>query len=34
MPRRVDHVLHDILEAIERIEEITSGRTLQEFGGS
>jgi uncharacterized protein with HEPN domain len=31
MPRRVDHVLHDILEAIERIEEITHGRTLQEF---
>ncbi len=31
MPRRVDHVLHDILQAIERIEEVTHGRTLAEF---
>ena len=31
MPRRVDHVLHDILEAIERVEEITRGKTLAEF---
>lgn len=31
MPRRVDHVLHDILEAIERVEEITHSRTLAEF---
>ena len=31
MPRRVDHVLHDILEAIERVEEITRGKSLPEF---
>jgi len=31
MPRRVDHVLRDILEAIERVEEITRGKTLAEF---
>jgi uncharacterized protein with HEPN domain len=34
MPRRVDHVLHDILEAIERVDEITHGKTLQEFTAS
>jgi uncharacterized protein with HEPN domain len=34
MPRRVDHVLHDILQAIERIEEVTRGKTLAEFEGS
>jgi len=34
MPRRVDHVLHDILEAIERIEEVTQGKTLQQFAAS
>lgn len=34
MPRRVDHVLHDILEAIERVEEITRGKTLREFEAS
>ena len=34
MPRRVDHVLHDILEAIERVEEITRGKTLEEFEAS
>jgi uncharacterized protein with HEPN domain len=34
MPRRVDHVLHDILEAIERVEEITRGKTLREFESS
>jgi uncharacterized protein with HEPN domain len=34
MPRRVDHVLHDILEAIERIEAITKGKTLQEFSAN
>jgi uncharacterized protein with HEPN domain len=31
MPRRVDHVLHDILEAIERVEDVTRGKTLPEF---
>jgi uncharacterized protein with HEPN domain len=34
MPRRVDHVLHDILEAIGRIEDITRGKTLEEFEAS
>lgn len=34
MPRRVDHVLHDILETIERIEEVTHRKTLQEFEAS
>jgi len=34
MPRRVDHVLHDILEAIERVEEVTRGKTLAEFESS
>lgn len=34
MPRRVDHVLHDILEAITRIEEVTQGKTLGEFEAS
>ena len=28
MPSRVDHVLHDILEAIERVDEVTHGKTL------
>jgi uncharacterized protein with HEPN domain len=31
MPRKVGHVLHDILEAIERVEEITQGKTLADF---
>ena len=31
MARRVDHVLHDILEAIERVEQITRGKTLAVF---
>lgn len=34
MARRVDHVLHDILEAIGRVEEITRGKTLDEFEAS
>jgi uncharacterized protein with HEPN domain len=34
MPRRVDHVLHDILQAIERVEEVTRGKTLSEFEAS
>jgi uncharacterized protein with HEPN domain len=34
MPRRVDHVLHDILEAIGRVEEVTHGKTLAEFEAS
>ena len=31
MTRTVDHVLHDILEAIDRVEQITSGKTLEDF---
>jgi len=31
MPRKVGHVIHDILEAIERVEEITRGKTLPDF---
>ncbi|MGH8639236.1 MAG: HepT-like ribonuclease domain-containing protein, partial [Burkholderiales bacterium] len=32
--RKVSHVLHDILEAIERVEEITRGKTLADFEAS
>lgn len=31
MPRKVRHALHDILEAIERIDQVTGGKTLAEF---
>lgn len=31
MARKIGHALHDILEAIERVEEITKSRTLAEF---
>jgi len=31
MARKVGHAIHDILEAIERIEEVTQGRTLADF---
>jgi uncharacterized protein with HEPN domain len=31
MARKVEHVLYDILEAIKRVEEITTGRTLKDF---
>jgi uncharacterized protein with HEPN domain len=34
MARKVRHALHDILEAIERIEEITRGKTLAQFEAS
>jgi uncharacterized protein with HEPN domain len=34
MPRKVGHVIHDILEAIERVEEITRGKTLSNFENS
>jgi uncharacterized protein with HEPN domain len=34
MPRKVGHVIHDILEAIDRIQQVTSGKTLQEFESS
>ena len=31
MTRKVRHALHDILEAIERVDQITRGKTLAEF---
>jgi len=34
MPRKVGHALHDILEAIERVEEITRGETLSDFASN
>ena len=34
MRRRVDHALHDILQAIDRVEEISRGKTLAEFEAS
>ncbi len=34
MARKVGHVIHDILEAIERLEEITRGKSFAEFEAS
>ncbi len=34
MARKVRHALHDMLEAIGRIEQITRGKTLADFGQS
>ena len=34
MTRKVEHLLYDILKAIERVEEITTGRTLEDFEAS
>lgn len=34
MARKVAHVIHDVLEAIERVEEITRGKSLDEFEAS
>ncbi|MGA8615660.1 MAG: hypothetical protein WB760_29060 [Xanthobacteraceae bacterium] len=31
MPRQVDHAIHDILEAIARVQQITSGKSFREF---
>jgi uncharacterized protein with HEPN domain len=31
MARQVRHALHDILEAIDRVDQITRGKTLAEF---
>jgi hypothetical protein len=31
MSRKIGHVLHDIREAIDRIEHVTYGRTLADF---
>jgi uncharacterized protein with HEPN domain len=34
MPRQVGHVIHDILEAIDRVEQITRDITYEQFEGS
>ena len=34
MARKVGHALHDIMQAIERIEELTHGKSLQDFEAS
>jgi uncharacterized protein with HEPN domain len=34
MPRKVGHIIHDILEAIDRAEEVTRGKTLSDFENS
>jgi uncharacterized protein with HEPN domain len=34
MPRKVGHVIHDILEAIDRVEGITQGKSLADFESS
>lgn len=34
MARKVAHAVHDILEAIERVEEITQGKSLDDFEAS
>lgn len=31
MARKVRHALHDILEAIDRVDQVTHGKTLDEF---
>ena len=34
MARNIAHATHDILEAIERVEEITRGKSLDDFEAS
>ena len=34
MPRKVGHAIHDILEAIDRIEQVTRGRDFHQFENS
>jgi uncharacterized protein with HEPN domain len=34
MARKIGHILHDILEAIERIEHATDGKTFPQFESS
>jgi uncharacterized protein with HEPN domain len=34
MPRKVGHAIHVIFEAIDRIEQITGGKSLSEFEAS
>jgi uncharacterized protein with HEPN domain len=34
MPRKVGHAVHDILEAIARVEQVTRGKTFTDFENS
>jgi uncharacterized protein with HEPN domain len=34
MARKLDHIFHDILETIARVEEITRGKSLHDFEAS
>jgi uncharacterized protein with HEPN domain len=34
MPRKVGHAVHDVLEAIERVEQITRGKSFSDFEAS
>jgi uncharacterized protein with HEPN domain len=34
MPRNIGHLLDDILQAIARIEELTAGKSFEEFDAS
>jgi|SRR5580704_674710 uncharacterized protein with HEPN domain len=34
MARKISHFIHDILDAIERIDQVTQGRTFAEFEAS
>src|SRR5262249_11778100 len=34
MARKVAHAIHDILQAIERVEELTQGKSLEDFEAS
>jgi hypothetical protein len=34
MARKIGHAVHDILEAIERVDEVTRGKTFEEFESS
>jgi uncharacterized protein with HEPN domain len=34
MPRKIGHAVHDILEAIDRIEQVTRNKTLADFEAS
>ena len=34
MPRKVGHAIHDILQAIERVEGVTRGKALPDFESS
>jgi uncharacterized protein with HEPN domain len=34
MPRKIGHAVHDILEAIDRIEQVSRNMTLADFEAS